>query len=153
MAPFIIQWGIIGCGGEQLRSSETESRLTGLGISGSFVRDLALPTSERDASDVAHVIAAVGSRDVAKAEKFIKDNCPEGGHAQKEGMSKIKTSAKGSYKECVEDPVGRDSNRCWARAYMLGRMFRRYISGHLTRPTMTTASSFLKRESIVCWRR
>lgn len=79
--------------------------LTGTAISGSFVRDLVLPSSDRDAKDVAHVVAAVGSRDVTKAEKFIRDNCPEGGNAQKEGLSKIKPSAKGSYKECVEDPV------------------------------------------------
>lgn len=35
----------------------------------------------------------------------MKDNCPEGGSAQKEGLSEIKTAAKGSYKDCVEDPV------------------------------------------------
>jgi dihydrodiol dehydrogenase / D-xylose 1-dehydrogenase (NADP) len=74
-------------------------------ISGSFVRDLVLPTSERDASEVAHVVAAIGSRSIEKAEQFIKDNCPEGGSAQKEGLSEIKTAAKGSYKDCVEDPV------------------------------------------------
>lgn len=74
-------------------------------ISGSFVRDLTLSTSERDAGDVAHAVAAVGSRDVTKAEKFIKDNCPQGGSAQKEGLSDLKPSPKGSYKECVEDPV------------------------------------------------
>lgn len=69
------------------------------------MRDLVLPTNERDASEVSHAIAAIGSRSVTKAEEFIKENCPEGGAAQKEGLSKIKTVAKGSYKDCVEDPV------------------------------------------------
>jgi dihydrodiol dehydrogenase / D-xylose 1-dehydrogenase (NADP) len=66
---------------------------------------LVLPTAERDASDVAHVVAAIGSRSLEKAEQFIEDNCPEGGAAQKEGLSEIKTKAYASYKECVEDDV------------------------------------------------
>jgi hypothetical protein len=55
--------------------------------------------------EVSHAIAAIGSRNISKAEQFIKDNCPDGGAAQKDGSSKIKMEAKGSYKDCVEDPV------------------------------------------------
>ena len=66
--PFVLRWGILGCGR----------------ISGSFVRDLVLPPSEHGVSesDVAHAITAVGSRTLAKANEFVKENCPKGAWAQ-----------------------------------------------------------------------
>ena len=71
--PFVLRWGILGCGR----------------ISGAFVRDLVLPPSGRGASesDVAHAITAVGSRSLAKAQEFIKENCPNGGWAQVQGLT------------------------------------------------------------------
>lgn len=86
--PFILRWGILGCGR----------------ISGTFVRDLVPPPSERprgestsgasDAgapiipggTDVAHAIVAVGSRSLVKAEAFAAENCPLGGWAQVQGL-------------------------------------------------------------------
>lgn len=62
--------------------------------------------TERKVSDVYHAIAAVGSRDISKAEKFIQENCPEGASGQKNGLVDIKPKAYGSYKEVVDDPVG-----------------------------------------------
>lgn len=53
-SPYVVHWGIIGCGS----------------ISGSFCKDLALVRD--DVQDVKHAIAAVGSRDVKKAEEFIQ---------------------------------------------------------------------------------
>jgi hypothetical protein len=51
----------------------------------------------------------VGSRSLEKAKAFIKDNCPEGGAAQKEGLSGIETVPKASYSECVNDEVSPSS--------------------------------------------
>ncbi|KIJ55324.1 hypothetical protein M422DRAFT_23927 [Sphaerobolus stellatus SS14] len=52
-----LNWGIIGCGG----------------ISRAFVKDLLVDPATRGTEDVAHQVIAVGSRDQAKAEAFIKE--------------------------------------------------------------------------------
>lgn len=62
--PYIVSWGVVGCGW----------------ISSEFVKDLCL--SRPEVSDVAHSIAAVASRDKAKADKFIADFCPSGAAGQ-----------------------------------------------------------------------
>ncbi|TDL29856.1 NAD(P)-binding protein [Rickenella mellea] len=81
--PYVLRWGIVGCGG----------------ISSSFAKDLVLAPSTRNVSDVAHAIAACGSRSLEKAEEFIKGNCPEGGCAQVAGYVKSKPVAKGNYED------------------------------------------------------
>ena len=86
--PFILRWGILGCGR----------------ISGAFVRDLVLPPSGRGASDsdVAHAVTAVGSRSLAKAEEFARENCPEGGWAQVQGLVAEKVEAVEGYENVVK---------------------------------------------------
>lgn len=123
---FVAQWGILGCGCE-LRSlptlaSQSPQRASRrgrwsnpppsdvdwtlmLGISSKFASDLTLSPLSRGAN-VSHAIAAVGSRNVAKAEEFINEFCPEGGAAQVEGLSQLVPRAYGSYAEVVNDPVG-----------------------------------------------
>ncbi|KAI5118028.1 hypothetical protein M0805_004893 [Coniferiporia weirii] len=86
--PFILSWGIIGAGR----------------ISSEFVKDLVLPTEGRNVADVSHVVVAVGSRNVAKAEEFISNFCPEGACAQKAGLVGTKPKARGSYAEVYTDP-------------------------------------------------
>lgn len=88
-APFILRWGIIGCGG----------------ISSNFVKDLVLASSERKVFDVAHAVTACGSRSISKAEEFITQYCPHGASAQKEGHIKTKPVAKGSYHEVYTHEV------------------------------------------------
>lgn len=85
--PFVIRWGIIGCGK----------------ISSSFVRDLVLSPSNRGTTDVAHAVAAVGSRSLDKANTFITTYCPEGGCAQKGGFTEVKTRAFGCYEDVYKD--------------------------------------------------
>ena len=135
-------------------------------ISGSFVRDLVLPTADREAQDVSHVIAAVGSRDVKKAEKFIQENCPDGGDAQKTGLSDVKMSPKGSYKDCVEDPVSLPHlpplvphlsilGGPIKSGYllMMDRTSRPYILEPRTQRITTTANSRLRLANTVSWKR
>ncbi|KAL7008476.1 hypothetical protein EMMF5_001737 [Cystobasidiomycetes sp. EMM_F5] len=55
--------------------------------------------SLREASEVAHALVVAGSRDKAKAEKFIKDSAPDGGWAQQIGAYKNKAQGVGSYEE------------------------------------------------------
>lgn len=53
-----------------------------------------------------HAVAAVASRDKAKAEKFIQDNLPNGAAGQQAGLGKVpKPVAWGSYAELYKDPV------------------------------------------------
>ncbi|KAI5120726.1 hypothetical protein M0805_006432 [Coniferiporia weirii] len=85
--PFVLRWGIIGAGS----------------ISSEFVKDLVLPTEGRNVMDVVHAVIAVGSRNVAKAEEFIRNFCPEGACAQKTGLVKTKPAARGSYAEVYGD--------------------------------------------------
>ncbi|OWZ27420.1 hypothetical protein C347_06196 [Cryptococcus neoformans AD2-60a] len=80
-SPFVLNWGIIGCGW----------------ISSEFVAGLAL--LHDDVTDVCHSIAAVGSRDLKKAMSFIKDHCPDGGNAQQLGMVEELPEAVGSYEQ------------------------------------------------------
>ena len=88
-SPFVLHWGIIGAGS----------------ISAAFAKDLALPPEGRSVDDVSHAIVAVGSRSLDKAQKFIQDNCPEGGCAQKTGLVPIAPAAFGSYAEVYSNPV------------------------------------------------
>lgn len=89
--PFVLRWGIIAAGR----------------ISGTFVRDLVLDPSTRGTADVAHAVAAVGSRSVEKAEAFIKENCPQGGFAQASNLIGLRPTAYGSYAEVYNNPVCR----------------------------------------------
>lgn len=86
-------------------SKSSNSRIIGCGwISSSFAKDIAL--SRPEITDVAHAVAAVGSRDKAKAEKFIEEFLPNGGTAQQAGLGKVqKPTAWGSYAELYNDPV------------------------------------------------
>jgi hypothetical protein len=68
-----------------------------------FVKDLCVVRS--DDTDVAHSIAAVGSRDKSKAEAFIRENCPNGGPAQSNGLVEAKPVACGSYQDVYENAV------------------------------------------------
>ncbi|EJD01504.1 NAD-binding protein [Fomitiporia mediterranea MF3/22] len=86
--PFVLHWGIIGAGG----------------ISSRFVEDLVLHPEGRGTTDVAHAVAAVGSRSLDKAQEFIQKYCPEGGFAQKAGLTSTKSVARGSYAEVYSDP-------------------------------------------------
>ncbi|WVQ82028.1 hypothetical protein IAT38_004156 [Cryptococcus sp. DSM 104549] len=86
--PFVAQWGILGCGW----------------ISSEFCKDISRAMSSRGVTDVSHAIAAVGSRSLAKAEEFIKTNCPEGAAGQQTGLVDFKPKAYGSYKEVVDAP-------------------------------------------------
>ncbi|RSH91186.1 hypothetical protein EHS25_009485 [Saitozyma podzolica] len=85
MSPFVASWGIIGCGW----------------ISSMFVKNLCVVRS--DDTDVAHSIAAVGSRDKSKAEAFIRENCPNGGPAQSNGLVEANPVACGSYQDVYEN--------------------------------------------------
>ncbi|CAE6473431.1 unnamed protein product [Rhizoctonia solani] len=76
-APFELRWGILGAGH----------------ISSVFVKDLLLDPKTRDVTDVIHKVAAVGSRDAAKAQEFI----------DKHASSNPDTKAYGSYEEVVGD--------------------------------------------------
>ncbi|OCB85415.1 NAD-binding protein [Sanghuangporus baumii] len=87
-APFVLHWGIISTGG----------------IAAAFVKDLVLPPEGRGVSDVSHAIVAVGSRSSDKAQQFIREKCPEGGCAQKAGLSQTVPVAYGSYAEVYSDP-------------------------------------------------
>ncbi|RSH95688.1 hypothetical protein EHS25_000780 [Saitozyma podzolica] len=86
MAPFVASWGIIGCGW----------------ISSMFVSDLVLDRPE--VTDVSHAVVAVGSRDKAKAAKFIEEHCPKGACAQVKGIHKAPPQAYGSYDEVFGHP-------------------------------------------------
>ncbi|TXT09023.1 hypothetical protein VHUM_02497 [Vanrija humicola] len=89
--PFTLRWGIIGTGG----------------ISTRFSRDLLVDPSTRDVYDIAHKIAAVGSRSVASAQYFLdsiaaSDVSPFNwgpAHGVLDGAK-----AHGSYEEVYNDP-------------------------------------------------
>lgn len=87
--PFVLHWGIIGAGQ----------------VSSDFVKDLVLPPEGRNVADVAHAVAAVGSRSLDKAQEFIRKFCPEGGSAQKTGLVETKPVARGAYAEVYSDKV------------------------------------------------
>ncbi|CAL1714739.1 unnamed protein product [Somion occarium] len=76
--PLVFRWGIISTGF----------------IAEAFVKDLRVDPKTRDVHDVVHVVAAVGSRSVEKAQTFIDK------HAA--GDTSIKTY--GSYAEVYADP-------------------------------------------------
>lgn len=82
------RWGIVGSGG----------------ISAKFAADLALDPAGRDVHDVAHAVVVVGSREVSKAEHFVKDACPQGGYAQQAGLYSQPVRAVGTYEEVYNDP-------------------------------------------------
>ncbi|KAL5487672.1 hypothetical protein ACEPAI_5780 [Sanghuangporus weigelae] len=86
-APFVLHWGIISTGS----------------IAAAFVKDLVLSPEGRGISDVSHAIVAVGSRSSEKAQQFIQEKCPEGGCAQKAGLSQTVPVAYGSYAEVYSD--------------------------------------------------
>ncbi|KAL4875568.1 hypothetical protein BJY04DRAFT_161844 [Aspergillus karnatakaensis] len=78
MAPHNVKWGILATGG----------------IADSFVRDLLLDPSARDAADISHTVVAVSSSSsAARAEKFIADA----------GIPSP-CAAYGSYEALVTDP-------------------------------------------------
>ncbi|ELU43711.1 dimeric dihydrodiol dehydrogenase [Rhizoctonia solani AG-1 IA] len=89
-APFELRWGILGAGH----------------ISSVFVKDLLLDPKTRDVTDVIHKVAAVGSRDAAKAQEFI----------DKHASSNPDTKAYGSYEEVVGDKV---FSRCITKCVLL----------------------------------
>lgn len=68
-----------------------------------FVSDLVLDRPE--VTDVWHAVVAVGSRDKAKASKFIEEHCPKGACAQVKGIHKAPPQAYGSYDEVFAHPV------------------------------------------------
>lgn len=104
-------------------------------ISGAFVRDLCRSQSDRGATDVAHAVVALGSRDKDRAEVFRKTFCPEGGSAQKTGLTSVPTTVYGSYLEVVQNNV----SPVWSdRAD--GRMSTLSTSARYTRRTMTMSS-------------
>ena len=70
-----------------------------------FVKDLCVASSTRQAGDIGHAIAAVGSRARDKAEEFIQTHCPRGAAAQSDGTVAWQPKPYGSYREVVEDPV------------------------------------------------
>jgi hypothetical protein len=74
-------------------------------MSSMFVKDLCVASSTRQAGDVGHAIAAVGSRAKEKAEEFIQTNCPHGAAAQIDGTVAWQPKPYGSYKHVVEDSV------------------------------------------------
>ncbi|KAI0641950.1 NAD-P-binding protein [Trametes meyenii] len=76
--PFVLRWGIISTGW----------------IAQQFVKDLLEDPKTRDVTDVAHKIAAVGSRTVESAQKFIAEYAPK--------EKDIKTY--GTYDEVYNDP-------------------------------------------------
>ncbi|WWC58899.1 uncharacterized protein I303_101444 [Kwoniella dejecticola CBS 10117] len=86
MSPFVASWGIIGSGW----------------ISSMFVKDLSV--QRPDVTDVQHSIAAVGSRDKAKASRFIEDFCANGASAQQADNGVAKPVAFGSYEEVYQHP-------------------------------------------------
>ncbi|KAH8083482.1 hypothetical protein HD553DRAFT_273027 [Filobasidium floriforme] len=86
MPPFVIHWGIIGCGW----------------ISGEFVKDISIQRD--DVTDVYHAIAAVGSRDVSKAQTFIESHCPAGANGQQKGLTDVRPEACGSYDDVYNHP-------------------------------------------------
>jgi hypothetical protein len=89
--------------------------------------DICRPTSNRKVTDVSHVISAVGSRNISKAEKFIQDFCPEGADAQQRGLSDLKPKAVGSYKELVEHSVSSGKKGSMEQTdIMVGRGYRLY---------------------------
>jgi hypothetical protein len=79
----------------------------------SLTQDLALDPAGRDVHDVVHAVVVVGSRDVSKAEQFIKDACPQGGSAQQAGLYSQPVRAVGTYEEVYNDPVRLLSLRSW----------------------------------------
>ncbi|KAG9087936.1 hypothetical protein FRC06_002299 [Ceratobasidium sp. 370] len=82
MAPFELKWGILGAG-----------HISGVFVRLTFPKDILLDPKTRDVTDVVHKVAAVGSRDVAKAQEFIDKNAP----------SRPDVKAYGSYEEVVAD--------------------------------------------------
>ncbi|KAL7422046.1 hypothetical protein Q5752_003819 [Cryptotrichosporon argae] len=91
MATFTLRWGIISTGA----------------IAGRFTSDLLVDPSTRGVADVAHAVAAVGSRSVASARAFL-DRLAEGaqGEAAQWGVDRgfLKdTKAYGSYDEVFAD--------------------------------------------------
>lgn len=68
-----------------------------------FVSDLVLDRPE--VTDVSHAVVAVGSRDKAKAAKFIEEHCPKGACAQVKGIHNAPPQAYGSYDEVFAHPV------------------------------------------------
>ncbi|EKM49976.1 uncharacterized protein PHACADRAFT_264441 [Phanerochaete carnosa HHB-10118-sp] len=77
-SPFTLRWGVIATGW----------------ISQQFVKDALLDPATRDVHDVRHVVAAVGSRNVESAKKFIEVYAKDD--------SSIK--AYGTYEEVCADP-------------------------------------------------
>ncbi|OCF42821.1 hypothetical protein I317_03298 [Kwoniella heveanensis CBS 569] len=92
MAPYNLHWGIIATGS----------------ISSEFSRDLLVDPSTRGVTDISHSIAAVGSRSVQSAERFIeglKAAAPSDGWTwgvQKGKLDGVK--ACGSYHDVYNDP-------------------------------------------------
>lgn len=91
------------------------SRIIGAGwISSMFVEDIAL--ARPDVTDVAHAVAAVGSRDITKAQAFIDKHIPNGGTAQQAGLAPPPVAC-GSYQEVFDHPVsgavGRKGPSSW----------------------------------------
>ncbi|GAA5835398.1 hypothetical protein JCM11251_005223 [Rhodosporidiobolus azoricus] len=86
-SPFVLRWGILGAGW----------------IASEMVKDLTLDPSTRQCTDVVHSIAAVASRDVDKAQKWIDEYCPRGAWAQIEGLDReTKVTPVGSYEELYQ---------------------------------------------------
>ncbi|QRV74261.1 oxidoreductase family, NAD-binding rossmann fold protein [Ceratobasidium sp. AG-Ba] len=95
MSLFNLKWGILGAGhisGVFVRVSlHTSSPVTR--VITDIEQDILLDPKTRDVTDVLHHVAAVGSRDVAKAQEFIDKNAP----------SRPDIKAYGSYEEVVTD--------------------------------------------------
>lgn len=93
-------------------------------ISSEFVKDICI--DRPDVTDVAHSIAAVGSRDLNKAQKFIDDYCPKGANAQKSVPKAL-----GSYEHVWNDPVSATFICKWYSADLAGcrdRLYRNHQS-------------------------
>jgi hypothetical protein len=128
MAPHTIRWGIISTGGIATKFSQVSTPHSLRFYSSNRVNHVIYPPSEcsshaqdilvdpstRDVSDVAHKIAAVGSRSVASAQAFI-DKLKAGkapfDWGAKNGLLD-NTKAYGSYEEVYNDPVSLASRVC-----------------------------------------
>jgi hypothetical protein len=133
MAPHTIRWGIISTGGIATKFSQVSTPHSLRFYSSNRVNHVIYPPSEcsshaqdilvdpstRDVSDVAHKIAAVGSRSVASAQAFI-DKLKAGkapfDWGAKNGLLD-NTKAYGSYEEVYNDPVSLASRVCYIHWY------------------------------------
>lgn len=106
-----LRWGIISTGGIATNFSKVTSpplcALSAPTFTDADFQDLLCDPKNRDASDVQHVITAIGSRSVPSAEKFLdklqKADAPAdwgGKNGKLEGCK-----AYGSYEEVYADPV------------------------------------------------